>query len=155
MFFSGLKSMLYCDTITMVFGHHITQTIFQESSVMWCFYFSPHYCARLATLGIILGYSRLFNWARHSQSYRAVTISLDSIRCFQGNPYLIFIYKIPRLKRRYSTGGLSGVFSFYSYCFAHRFKPSKFVVIAQLHLNPVRFKQVMNQTGQGMLLFML
>ena len=22
--------MLYCDTITMVFGHHITQTIFQE-----------------------------------------------------------------------------------------------------------------------------
>lgn len=66
--------MLYCDTITMVFGHHITQTIFQESSVMWCFYFSPHYCARLATLGIILGYSRLFNWARHSQSYRAITL---------------------------------------------------------------------------------
>ena len=53
--------MLYCDTITMVFGHHSTQAIRWESSVMWCFYFSPHYCAWLATLGITLGYSRLFN----------------------------------------------------------------------------------------------
>lgn len=65
------------------------------------------------------------------------------------------VIKIPQLKRRCSTGGLSGVSLLSSCSLAHRFKPSKFVVIAQLQLNPVRSKQAMNQTGQGMLLFML